>query len=180
MSPEFPNARDETPIERADRNLSELLGELRIALPGVQVLFAFLLTLPFTARFDRVNAFERNIYFVSLLLAALGTVLFIAPTAYHRLIFRMDDKEHLVQVTNGLAIAGLACLAMSMTGVIMLISDVLFGGTTTVLMGVLTAAIFAGGWYAMPLWRRRRRLAELAARESGKRPASGSPPDTPH
>ncbi len=163
MPPEYPDARDETPLQRADRNLSELLGELRIALPGVQVLFAFLLTVPFSARFGHVTAFERNIYFVSLMLAALGVVLFIAPTAYHRLIFRMNDKEHLVQVTNGLAIAGLACLAMSMTGVIMLISDVLFGGATTIVMGIVTAAIFACGWYAMPLWRRRRRQLELEA-----------------
>lgn len=160
---QVPEQEKETQKERADRNFVELLQGARVAVTGVQVLFAFLLTVPFSARFGHVTAFERNIYFVSLMLAALGVVLFIAPTAYHRLIFRMNDKEHLVQVTNGLAIAGLACLAMSMTGVIMLISDVLFGGATTIVMGVVTAAIFACGWYAMPLWRRRRRQLELEA-----------------
>ena len=166
--------RDETLQQRADRNISELLGELRIALPGAQVLFAFLLTVPFSARFGRATSFQQDIYFVSLLLAALSTVMLIAPTAYHRMIFRLDDTEHLVQVTNGLATAGTAFLALAMIGVIMLITDVLYGGVATIVVGICTAAMFLGGWYVMPLWRRSRRERELSALASESPPEPGS------
>ena len=116
--------RGETPLERADRNLDELLGELRVALPGVQVLFAFLLTVPFTARFERVTEFQREVYFVTLLCAAAASVLLIAPTAHHRIHFRRQEKEHIVKVANGFALAGLVALALAMIGVLLLITDV--------------------------------------------------------
>src|ERR671932_1269427 len=108
------SGRPETDWERADRNLNELLGELRVALPGVQVLFAFLLTMPFTQRFSKVNAFQEKVYFVTLLCAAAASALLIAPTAHHRIQFRQQDKDHLVLVANRLALAGLAALAVSM------------------------------------------------------------------
>lgn len=149
------SGRDEKPEERADRNLAELLQELRVALPGVQVLFAFLLTVPFTQRFEDLTSFQEELYFGVLLATALATALFIAPTAGHRLLFRRQQKEYLVVVANRLALAGLAVLAVAMCGVIALISDLLFGAAATIVTTGLSALVFAGLWYAGPLWRRR-------------------------
>lgn len=149
------SGREETPEQRADRNLSELLAELRVALPGVQVLFAFLLTVPFSQRFESLTAFQEKLYFGILLGAALATALFIAPTAGHRLLFRRQEKEYLVLAANRLALAGLGVLALSMCGVIALISDLLFGTAATVVTTAASACVFAGLWYAGPLLRRR-------------------------
>jgi Family of unknown function (DUF6328) len=154
--------RDETPFERADRNLSELLGELRVALPGVQVLFAFLLIVPFNTRFDDVSAFQRDLYFAILLCTALASALLIAPTMYHRIEFRIGDKEHLVKVSSRLAIAGLTLVALAMTGVVALVTDFVFGTTQTVVATALVASAFAVLWYAMPL--RRRAVAQREER----------------
>jgi hypothetical protein len=153
------SGREESPEERTDRNLTELLQELRVALPGVQVLFAFLLTVPFTQRFESLTSFQEKLYFGVLLGAALSTALFIAPTAGHRLLFRLQEKEYLVVVANRLALAGLGMLALSMCGVIALISDVLFGATATIITTTASALVFGGLWYAGPLLRRRTRLA---------------------
>ena len=156
MSPRD-TSRRETANERADRNLSELLQELRVVLPGIQVLFAFLLTVPFAQRFGSLTRYQVDLFFVILLLTALATVLLIAPTANHRLLFRKRQKEHLVQVSNRLAIAGLAVLAVAMCGAILLISDMLFGpGHTKTLATVGTAALFIVFWALMPLIRRAR------------------------
>jgi hypothetical protein len=149
------SGREETPEQRADRNLNELLAELRVALPGVQVLFAFLLTVPFSQRFESLTAFQEKLYFGILLGAALATALFIAPTAGHRLLFRRQEKEYLVLAANRLALAGLGVLALSMCGVIALISDLLFGTAATVVTTAASAFVFAGPWYAGPLLRRR-------------------------
>lgn len=151
------SGRAETPDERADRNLSELLQELRVALPGVQVLFAFLLTVPFTQRFEELTNFQEKLYFGVLLGAALSTALFIAPTAGHRILFRLQQKEYLVVVANRLALAGLAVLAVSMCGVILLISDILFGPAACIVTTTASALVFAGLWYMGPLLRRRER-----------------------
>ena len=148
--------RDETPEERADRNLGELLQELRVALPGVQVLFAFLLTVPFTQRFASLTQYQEDLYFGTLLATALATVLLLAPTANHRLLFRKRDKEHLVLVSHRLAIAGLAVLAIAMCGVILLISDVIFNAPVPVLATAGAAAVFVFFWALMPLARRAR------------------------
>lgn len=156
MSPRD-QTRKETATDRADRNLSELLQELRVALPGVQVLFAFLLTVPFTQRFGTLTQFQVDLYFAVLLLTALATVLLIAPSANHRLLFRKRQKEHLVQVSNRLAIAGLGVLALAMCGVILLISDVVFGaGETRTIASVGALAVFIFFWALMPLVRRAR------------------------
>src|SRR2546421_6407122 len=104
--------RDETEHERVDRNLTELLGELRVALPGVQVLFAFLLTVPFQQRFQTASTFEKNVYFVALCSAALASILLIAPSAYHRVEFRLQDKAHIVDVANRFAVVGFAFLGI--------------------------------------------------------------------
>lgn len=154
------SGRVETPQQRADRNLAELLQELRVALPGVQVLFAFLLTVPFSQRFEELTQFQENLYFGILLGAALSTALFIAPTAGHRLLFRMQQKEYLVLVANRLALVGLAVLAVSMCGVILLISDLLFDAVACVVITTLSALVFAGLWYVGPLLRRQQMSEE--------------------
>ena len=151
------DGRDETPNERADRNLSELLQELRVALPGVQVLFAFLLTVPFQQRFADVTDFQRDTYFGTLLFSALASALLIAPGAYHRLNFRQGDKEHIVQMASRLTILGLIALSVAMTGAVLLVVDWLFD---SVVVGVTTAAVafmFALMWFLLPLRRRMQR-----------------------
>jgi hypothetical protein len=148
--------RGETPAERADRNLGELLQELRVALPGVQVLFAFLLTVPFSNGFTRIDDFQRILYFGVLLSTAVATAFLIAPTAYHRLLFRMRDKENLVQVSNRLAIIGLAILSVSLTGAILLISDILFKSPAPAIFTAITGLTFAVLWGVLPVLRRMR------------------------
>ena len=150
------SGREESPEERADRNLAELLQELRVALPGVQVLFAFLLTVPFSQRFEALTPLQERLYFGILLAAALTTALFIAPTAAHRLLFRRQEKEYLVQVANRLTLAGLTVLALAMCGVIALISDLLFETAATIAVTACSALVFAALWYAGPLLRRRK------------------------
>jgi membrane-bound acyltransferase YfiQ involved in biofilm formation len=151
-----PSGRDETEAERLDRNLAELLQELRVALPGVQVLFAFLLAVPFQKRFDEITSFQESIYFVILLATAISAALLIAPTAYHRLTFRLQRKKELVRLSNRLAIIGLGFLALAMTGAIVLITNFLYGTVLTVVAGVLAAAMFIGLWYVLPVWERSR------------------------
>src|SRR5918912_2490075 len=119
--------RDETDVERLDRNLIELLQEVRVAQTGVQVLFAFLLTVPFASRFPQVTDFQRGAYFAALVGAAAASVLLIAPTSVHRLLFRMGQKEYMVDLSNRLAIGGLLSLAIAMIAAMLLVSDVMFG-----------------------------------------------------
>lgn len=149
--------REETPFERADRNLAELLNELRVALPGVQVLFAFLLVVPFNAGYTRMTDFERKLYFGVLLCTALASILLIAPSVHHRIEFRKRDKEFLVIMGNRLTIAGLSVLAVAMTGAILLITHVLFGAAAAAVTTATVALGFAVLWYAIPL----RRLAAV-------------------
>ena len=148
------SGRQETEDERADRNLSDLLQELRVALPGVQVLFAFLLTVPFTNRFADISGFQQKLYFGVLISVALATVLLVAPTAGHRILFRQQQKEYIVTLANRLALVGLFLLAVSMCGAIALISDFLFGSTTAIITTVVMAAAFIGFWFTGPIIRR--------------------------
>jgi uncharacterized protein DUF6328 len=148
--------RNETEKERLDRNLEQLLGELRVALPGVQVLFAFLLVVPFNQRFADITSFQRTVYFVTLLCATAACVCLIAPTAHHRIEFRRRDKKRIVMGGNRLAIIGLTLLATAMTGAITLVTDFLYSSTTTTVTAALVAVLFATLWYAIPL----RRLAQ--------------------
>ena len=159
-----PSGRDETEDERLDRNLGELLQELRVALPGVQVLFAFLLAVPFQQNFTEITPFEEKVYFATLLCTAISAALLISPTAYHRITFRYQQKRRLVFIANRLAIAGLGFLALAMTGAIMLITDVLFGGLATVVVSAAALAMFVVLWYVLPLRRRLRLSASGAAR----------------
>ncbi len=149
--PDRSSGRDESEAERLDRNLSELLQELRVALPGVQVLFAFLLAVPFQQGFAKITSFQKGVYFATLLCTAISAALLISPSAYHRMTFRLQQKRQLVNLSNRLAIGGLAFLALAMTGAIMLITDVLFGALLTFLASALAATMFALLWYVLPL-----------------------------
>jgi membrane-associated HD superfamily phosphohydrolase len=160
-----PSGREESEDERLDRNLSELLQELRVALPGVQVLFAFLLAVPFQQNFTKITPFQERVYFATLLSTAISAALLISPTAYHRLTFHLQQKKQLVLLSNRLAIAGLGFLALAMTGAIVLITDVLFGGVATAVFGILAAAMFVALWGLLPL-RRRLSLARSDWRRS--------------
>ena len=140
--------------EDLDRELIELLNELRVALPGVQVLFAFLLAVPFANGWRRVTAFQRDVFFVAFLCTAAATILLIAPSAYHRLRWREHDKEHMLETANRLTIAGTGFLALAMTAVVLLITDVLFSFWWAVLATALLAAGFAWFWYGLALRRR--------------------------
>lgn len=156
--------RHETQLERLDRNLEEMTGELRVVVTGVQVLFAFLLIVPFNAGFAHVGDFERTVYFVTLVLTALAAVCTIAPSAEHRFLFRHDDKHHIVFSSNRVVIVGLVCLALAMCGCLLLVTTKLFGVTAGVLTAVLGALPFAVLWFALPL--RRLRILDERDRSS--------------
>jgi hypothetical protein len=148
--------RDESEDERLDRNLQEMLGELRVALPGVQVLFAFLLVVPFNQRFADVTQFQKTVFFATLLCTAASTVCLIAPTAHHRLEFRRQDKHRIVKTGNRIVVLGLLLLAIAMTGAVLFVTDFLYGSTTTIAVAAGVGLAFALLWYAIPL----RRLAQ--------------------
>jgi len=154
------SGRDETEEERLDRNLSELLQELRVALPGVQVLFAFLLAVPFQQGFADITDFQRDVYFGTLICTAIAAVMLISPSAYHRVTFRYQQKRKLIFYANQFSIVGLVFLALAMTGAIMLVTDVLFGTTATIVVTGLAAIAFGFFWFALPLQRRLRLAAE--------------------
>lgn len=145
----------ETRHERVDRELIELLNELRVALPGVQVLFAFLLTVPFTQRFGRTSEVERDIYFVTLILAALSSVLLIAPSSQHRLLFRKRDKEALLFRANHYAIAGLVCLGAALCSAVLFVAMFLFTVTVGVVVSAVLGVLLITLWIVLPLRRRR-------------------------
>src|SRR5437763_16173967 len=146
---------DETRRERVNRELIELLNELRVALPGVQVLFAFLLAVPFSNGYKRITSFEKAVFFMTLIATAISTAFFIAPSAYHRLHFRNREKERLLFTSNKFAITGIFFLAISMVGVIVLVTSVLYSGAAVVVAGALAAVLFGGLWAVLPLYRRR-------------------------
>jgi hypothetical protein len=154
-----PSGRNETEDARLDRNLGELLQELRVALPGVQVLFGFLLAVPFQRNFKEISAFQEKVYFGTLLCTAISAALLIAPTAYHRLTFHLQQKGELIFLANRLAIIGLAFLALAMTGAIMLITEVLFDPAMTAITSALALTMFVVFWLLLPLRRRFRYLA---------------------
>jgi len=146
--------RDETEVERLDRNLNELLGELRVAVPGVQVLFAFLLVVPFNQRFTELNDLQETVYLAALLLTAAAAVLLTAPTARHRWTFRLQDKANLVRLANRYAILGLISLACGMTCAIALVTSFVFDDAVTAVTTVVAGAGFAVFWVLEPVRRR--------------------------
>lgn len=147
--------KDETKDERLDRELIELLNELRVVLPGVQVLFAFLLTVPFSNRFQQITESQERVFFVTFMLTMVSTTLLIAPSAYHRLRWRRRDKEQILVTSNRLAIAGMAFLAMALGGAVWLVTDLIFESTVAVaLVTAATATLIFWFWYGLPLMRR--------------------------
>ena len=121
-------------------------------LPGVQILFAFLLTVPFSARFDQVTQLQRDVFFATLLLTAVATAFLIAPSAHHRVLWRKNMREERLQAANRLTIIGLACLLPAMTGAVFLVSDVIFGSITAATATALTSLLFLYLWFVQPLW----------------------------
>jgi hypothetical protein len=144
----------ETEKERLNRNLDQLLQELRVVLPGVQVLFAFLLAVPFSARFRDVDDFERDIYFVDLLLSAVAVAFLMAPSMHHRILFRREQKHYLVHTGNILTIAGMTALSLAIVLSLVLVAHFLFGPGLAWAAGGVSFAAFALLWYALPLERR--------------------------
>ena len=147
----------ETGDERRERESEELLQELRVILPGAEVLFAFLLTLPFTQRFGQLSDLQRGVYFATLLCTAIATALLIAPSAHHRLQWRRHAREQRLETANRLTIAGTVLLALASTGAIFLIAHLLFGGPFAAVSAALVGGAFAWLWYGLPLLYRRRR-----------------------
>ena len=148
----------ETEAERDDRNLIELLQELRVAGLGVQVLFGFLLAIPFTAKFADLSHAQRELYVASLLLAAAATALLLAPVAYHRLVFRRNRKEQLVKDANVLAILGLIAVGLAVSASVLLVVSHVESGAIVVIITVVTVCLFAVLWFVLPLVRRRTRF----------------------
>jgi hypothetical protein len=148
--------RRETPLQRADRNWDEILSELRVTQTGVAILFSLLLTVPFSARFDEVDAFGRQVYLAALFLSAASAVVLIAPVAYHRVLFAQKQKPHIVRVSNRMALVGLGLLSMAVTAVLLLVSDMLMPRAAA----IAAAACFGAGtvilWFVPALVRRRR------------------------
>jgi high-affinity Fe2+/Pb2+ permease len=149
-------SREETRGERLDRNFDEQLQEARIAQAGVQILFAFLLTLPFQQRFETLTDFQRSIYLGTLLAAAIAVVLFTAPVAVHRVLFRQGLKDFIVDYTSKLASVGLVALALSVVGGLVLVLDVLISHTLAIWLGVSVALLTLVLWLIVPLVRKRR------------------------
>jgi O-antigen/teichoic acid export membrane protein len=147
--------RNETELERADRQLAELMQEVRVAQTGVQVLFGFLLTVPFTTGFDALTTSQRMVYFGTLAVAGAAAMLLIAPTSHHRVLFRCGDKPHLVRISNRYAIGGLVCVGIAMVGALALVGDLVFGSVLGAAAGAIAAIACGWCWYGQPLRRRR-------------------------
>jgi hypothetical protein len=145
---------EETKEERINRELIELLNELRVALPGVQVLFAFLLAVPFANGWQRVTDVQKDAYMVALLAALAGSVFLIAPSAWHRILFRKRDKEQLLLTANAFAIIGTFFVAVGMSASVFLVTDVLYDDLAASVVAALTALLFAIVWFVSPLLRR--------------------------
>jgi hypothetical protein len=172
---------DETAAERDDRNLIELLQELRVAGIGVQVLFGFMLALPVTTRFVKLSHAQRELYLASLLLAAISTALLMGPVAYHRLAFRRHQKGVLVKDANIMALGGLAAVGLAISAAVLLVVSYVDQGLPVVIITVFVVCLFAGLWFVLPLARRQSRAGcakEAAGRgnQAGPRTLTGGPP----
>jgi hypothetical protein len=145
---------DEDDAERLDRELIELLNELRVVMPGVQVMFGFLLTVPFQQGFKDIDAFQRDVYFVTLLLTAASAAFLMGPSAFHRLTFRAGQKPYLVRLGTRQTIVGMGLLLLAMNGVLLLLTDLLYGSLTVAITVAVMFTLFAWLWFGLALWRR--------------------------
>ena len=152
--PEAPEQRSEEQQERLNRELMELLNELRVAMPGVQVLFGFLLAVPFQQRFQQVTDFQQTVYFGTLISAAVATAFLIAPSAYHRMAFRQHEKPNIIQLGTIQMLVGLGALALAMNGAVLLVTDWLFDAGTVAVTVTLLAALYTTPWFGVGLVRR--------------------------
>ncbi len=146
--------KGETKDEQENRELIELLNELRVVLPGVQVLFAFLLTVPFTSKFDSIDNIETATYLVAFFTTAITSVLLMTPTTFHRIRFRQGDKEALLQMATRFTVAGMASLSVAMVSVIWLVSELVLTQRIANVIAAISAVVILGLWFAIPLWRR--------------------------
>ena len=156
--------RDEEQQKR-DRQMLELLNELRVALPGVQILFAFLLTVPFTQRFAQVTPFQKSVFYGTLLATAVSTVFLIAPTATHRLRFHQSDRSYVIESAHRMMIAGLVFLALAIVGAVLLITDYLYGGGKVWIYTGLLAVLLVGALVRAPAGPPRQRKIDLGLRK---------------
>lgn len=147
--------REESREERLDRNLIELLNELRVTGTGIQVLLGFLLVVPFNTGWHHMSGFDRHLYFVGLLAIAGAAVLLLAPSVHHRLLFHRHQRPFIISLANNLAIAGVICLAIGLEAILIMVSNVVFGTTAAVTVGTVAAIAVGGLWFAVPLERRR-------------------------
>jgi hypothetical protein len=143
---------DESEKERHDRELIELLNELRVALPGVQVLFAFMLTVPFANGWNKITPFQKDVFFIAFIATAVSSALLIAPSSYHRLRWKVEDKGRIVRISNRLTIAGLAALAVSIATVVLLVADYIFTRTTAIATTAAVTVVFVALWYGLPFY----------------------------
>jgi hypothetical protein len=154
MASEKSRLKHESEKQRWDRNFADLLQELRVTQTGVQILFAFLLTLPFSAQFEKTTDFQRDVYIVALLGAAAATAMIISPVAFHRALFRQGRKPELVRFSHRMASGGLAFMLISMVSSILLITDFLLSMTAAIIFTAIAAAWFLTFWAVLPFARR--------------------------
>jgi predicted membrane channel-forming protein YqfA (hemolysin III family) len=147
-------SQDQGSEKDLDRELIELLNELRVVLPGVQVLFAFLLTVPFTNQFAQITNAQRQVFFVTFLFTTASTALLISPSAYHRLRWRQHDKEQMLKTANRLSIAGMVFLTLALVCAAFLVTDLIFHATMAALVTAVVAGFFLWFWWGLPLLRR--------------------------
>jgi hypothetical protein len=164
-------AGEESPQQRVNRELIELLNEVRVAIPGVQVLFAFLLAVPFQQRFKQATVFQRDTYFATLSCAFVATALLLAPSALHRLNFRQGEKQQILTTSNNLIIAGIAVLGVALVGVMLLVADVLFVSAVAAIAPAIGAAVLIMLWGVLP-WRIRRAVKRSQSAEPSSSPTS--------
>lgn len=145
--------------ERRNRQLDQLLQETRVVMPGVQVLFAFLLAVVFQQGFAKTTPFQKDVFLATILCSTGAALCFIAPASWHRILFEQSDKRHIIKVANRFIICGVALLAAAMTLALILVCDYVFDGTTATVVAVLTGSLFAWFWFLAPLLRRHREKA---------------------
>lgn len=153
MPPQPPPLDEETKRERLNRELIELLNELRVALAGVTVLFAFLLTLPFSSRFEQLDGFQKNTLIFAFFAAASAIVTLVMPTAFHRIRWRHGDKEALLLTSNRLAVIGMICLSIALVAVVLLFTELFFSDAVAIAITVVFGAVLGWLWFVFPIAR---------------------------